>query len=82
VATVSSSWLQLGRSGPCRRRRTPTARCSVASTTPTGPRGVLTGRSYTFCKIGLAESLANAILGFTPLGLAWMIASLGARRLD
>jgi hypothetical protein len=35
-----------------------------------------------FCMIGLAESLANAILGFTLLGLTWMIAALGARRLD
>ncbi|HTM20134.1 MAG TPA: hypothetical protein VL172_06500 [Kofleriaceae bacterium] len=32
--------------------------------------------------IGLAESLANAILGFTLLGLAWMIAAFGARRAD
>jgi len=35
-----------------------------------------------YVMIGLAESLANAILGFSLLGIAWLVAAVGARKVD
>lgn len=50
------------------------ATCKYASTVPDAERSMTV-------LVGLAESLAPAILGFTVLALAWLAAAIGTRKL-